>query len=105
MLVSLSPVRYGFTLISQQRSARSTPNQYRTSPTGHSGINLEFFFKLLVWGMQHTKRVSRTIGINTIYIEWCRGMDYQKKLEAAWTNTLSEKDYPKANLGNVPYTF
>ena len=55
--------------------------------------------------MQHTKRVSRTIGINTIYIEWCRGMDYQKKLEAAWTNTLSEKDYPKANLGNDTQNF
>ena len=40
MRVSLSPVRWGFNLISQQRSAFSTPNQYQTSSTVHSEINL-----------------------------------------------------------------
>ena len=65
----------------------------------------EVFLKLFVWGMQHTKDVSRTIDIDIIVIEWSRGMNGQKKLEAAWTNTLSEKYYPKANLGDVPHTF
>ena len=65
----------------------------------------EVFLKILVWGLQHMKRVFRNIDINTIEIEWFRGMNKQKKLEADWQNTLSEKDYPKANLIDVPPTF
>ena len=65
----------------------------------------EFFLKLLIWGMQQMKRVYRTIDVNTIYIDWCRGMNNQKKLGAAWPNTLSEKDYPKSNLVNFPQNF
>ena len=61
--------------------------------------------KLLVWRLQHMKCVSRIIVIDAIDIEWCRVMNDQNKLEAAWTNTLSEKDYPRANLGDVPHNF
>ena len=65
----------------------------------------EVFLKLLVWGLHHMKHVSRNIDINTIVIEWCHGMNDQNKLEANRPKTLSEKDYPKANLGNVTQTF
>ena len=51
------------------------------------------------------KRVYRKIDIDTISIEWCHGMNKKNKLEAAWINNLSEKDYLKGNLGNVPHTF
>ena len=65
----------------------------------------EVFLKILIWGLQHLKLVSRTIDVDIINIEWCRGMNDQNKLETAWTNTLSEKYYPKVNLGDVPQTF
>ena len=45
----------------------------------------EVFLKLFVWGMQHTKDVSRTIDIDIIVIEWSCGMNGQKKLEAGQT--------------------
>ena len=65
----------------------------------------QVFLKLLVWRLQHMKCVSRIIVIDAIDIEWCRVMNDHNKLEAAWTNTLSEKDYPRANLGDVPHIF
>ena len=63
------------------------------------------FLKLLIWGLQHMKSVSRKIYIETIDIEWCRGMNEQNKLEAAWKKTPPERDYPKAKLGDVPQNF
>ena len=63
------------------------------------------FLKLLVWVLQHTKIVSENIDIDTLDAELFRGMNYQKKLEASWPNTLSEKYYSKANLGDAPQTF
>ena len=51
------------------------------------------------------KHVSMTIDIDTIYIEWRRGIKVHKRLEDAWPNTLSEKDYHKSNLINAPHTF
>ena len=43
----------------------------------------EVFLKLLVWGLQHTKRVYRNIGIDIIDIEWYRGINNKNRLEAA----------------------
>ena len=65
----------------------------------------EVLLKILVWGLQNMKRVPRKIDIETINIEWCCRMINQKKLEAAWTSTQSENDYPKDNLGDVTHTF
>ena len=48
----------------------------------------EFFFKILVWTLLHMKCVSGTIVIKNIDIEWCRSMNKQKKLEAAWPKTI-----------------
>ena len=48
------------------------------------------------------KRLSRTIGIDTISIEWRCGMNDQKKFDNAWSNTLFEKYYPRSNLGDLP---
>ena len=46
--VPLSPDR-GLTLIYQQRSTRSTQNQYRMSSTVHSGINSLFPSQINIW--------------------------------------------------------
>ena len=62
----------------------------------------EVFLKILVWGMKHIRRVSRKIDIETTSIDWCLSMKYQKKLEDAWPNNLSEKYYPKSNLCDFP---
>ena len=51
------------------------------------------------------KRVSGTTDIDTIAIYWCCGMNDHKKLNSTWSNTIPEKDYPKANLGNVTQNF
>ena len=53
------------------------------------------FLKLLVWVLQHTKIVSENIDIDTLDAELFRGMNYQKKLEASWPNTLSENIIPR----------
>ena len=54
----------------------------------------EVFLEILIWGLQYMKRISRsididTLDIDTIDIEWCHNINNQKKLEAAWPNTLS----------------
>ena len=36
---------------------------------------VEVFLKFLVWGLKRMKSVSRTIDVDTIYIEWCRSMN------------------------------
>ena len=65
----------------------------------------EVFLKFLIWGLQHMKCVSRTIGIVRIDIQWCHGTNNQKKLKADRPNNLLKKDYTKANLGDVTQTF
>ena len=67
--------------------------KYRQPGADHKGVAVsmmaEVFLKILVWGLEHINFVSRKIYFDTIDIEWCCYMNNQKKLDAAWPNTLS----------------
>ena len=82
---------------------------FRKSGADQKGVVVstvaKFSLKLLVWVLQHIMCIYRTIDIDTIDIEWCRDMNDHNKLKDDWPKALSEMDYPKANLGDVPQTF
>ena len=72
-------------------------------PTG-----AENYLKLFAWGAMHHARISRTILLDDVTTDWCRGWIYQKNLEDNWKTTvdqLTDSDYPKCDVHNWPRTF
>ena len=59
-----------------------------------------FLLKMFVWVLQHIILVSRTIDIDTIDIDWYRGMNGQNNLEAA-TEVLGDPYYKGIPLPRI----